>query len=67
MIQQRPQMSRKELMDSIQLALVENVPGGRNGPDDSMLIKANRSLSRIMMYVDKYIEENQRKARNEYN
>lgn len=57
MIQQRAQTTRNELKDLILLALVENIPGGRNGPDESMLTKANSASSKIMSLVDSFLAE----------
>ena len=52
---QRPVMTRAELMESIQLALIEQVPGSRLGPDNSALMKAQVSLTKIMALVDTYL------------
>lgn len=55
MQQQRPVMSREELENSISLALIKNVPGNRNGPDDTALMKANVALREIMNAIDNYL------------
>jgi len=57
MIQQRAVTTRDELKDLILLAFVENIPGGRNGPDESMLSKANAASSKIMSLVDAFLSE----------
>lgn len=48
-------MTREELKDSIQLALIENIPGGKSGPDDSSIMKANTAMYKIMAAVDRYL------------
>ena len=56
MIQQRSVTSREELKDSILHALVKQVPGGRNGPDETMLMKANSSATEIMSIIDHFLD-----------
>lgn len=54
MMQQRPVISRSELRQQIELILMESVPGTADGPNLSMLRKANTTADRIMRLIDSY-------------
>lgn len=51
---QRPVISRSELRQQIELILMESVPGTAEGPNLTMLRKANTTADRIMRLIDSY-------------